>query len=497
MPSNTVSSFAPRALSTVALASGLLLGACGGSGGGSTSGDASPVLTGQVYPVVAGLSYRTESQKGVVASDGSFSYKAGELVTLSLAGVDLITAPGASKMSALDLDDDAAATLSLRLLRTLDTDANLANGAQITPVPSTNMSSVDLGNATAVATLAAQVKPGVTLAAADTQVTSALSSAKTTSAANAGSFGANYQGFFRKGLTTCPYPYATNASLQFSAQPNWTTKVLAGTMVVTLSDATTQVVALTQDTGVLATPGGTFNYTLERLQNSGTRALKLRLLPTPLDSRCISEIAMRDPSQANLPPIASVSMTELAIGLTPTASDTYTFHSDDSGPIGIFVGAKDYDGKIASIQWKSSKNKSASGPLFTETVAPGEDVTFTLTVTDDQGAVGVNTWNISRKSLTIDQALDMIGTRTWKYDTPDGGFNYYYRLSANKQTFTEYEVPVGGSTCAVSAQFSASGVTAGIDTSKIVFTSNSHFSYTDQFGERSSFTQVASIPGGC
>jgi len=98
-----------------------------------------PILGGElqtgrfVDSAVVGLQYTTETQAGVTDSDGTFNYLAGENVTFSIGDITLPTTPGAdiitplSVFSTTNITDTSVMNLS-RLLQTLDTDGDPANG---------------------------------------------------------------------------------------------------------------------------------------------------------------------------------------------------------------------------------------------------------------------------------------------------------------------------------------------------------------------------------
>jgi len=122
-----------------ALASSLLLAACGGGtdvGGGETATTAEGVLKDAN---VAGLSYRSGDEEGATGADGSFTYEVGRDVTFFLGDLEIGTAPGQAVVTPLDFVNNgstsSAAVLNrVRLLMMLDEDENPANGIQITPV---------------------------------------------------------------------------------------------------------------------------------------------------------------------------------------------------------------------------------------------------------------------------------------------------------------------------------------------------------------------------
>ncbi|HRP69169.1 MAG TPA: hypothetical protein PLY93_06530 [Turneriella sp.] len=84
---------------------------------------------------VTGLSYKTATQSGVTDSDGYFKYIAGENVEFSLGKTILGSAKGAGIVTPEDFAADGLANQkvknTLRLLQTLDSDGNNANGIVI------------------------------------------------------------------------------------------------------------------------------------------------------------------------------------------------------------------------------------------------------------------------------------------------------------------------------------------------------------------------------
>ncbi|MEO6699140.1 MAG: Calx-beta domain-containing protein [Paraperlucidibaca sp.] len=120
-----------------------VLAACDGSVSSSTASppSGSQVLIGTFYDsTVQGLAYRTASQNGVTDAKGQFTYRAGESITFSFAGVSLPAAPALSLMNPrmlfsstgalADSNDNRVVNFS-RLLQSVDADANPANGLDI------------------------------------------------------------------------------------------------------------------------------------------------------------------------------------------------------------------------------------------------------------------------------------------------------------------------------------------------------------------------------
>lgn len=116
-----------------------LFGACGGGGGGS-SGNGQTTSTGVFLDSpVAGLTYRTATQSGVTNAAGEYRYLPGETVTFSIGGITLGQALAGPVVSPLTLvagavdASDPTVTNIVRLLLTLDDDADPSNGISISP----------------------------------------------------------------------------------------------------------------------------------------------------------------------------------------------------------------------------------------------------------------------------------------------------------------------------------------------------------------------------
>ena len=139
----------------VTVFSGILILGCGGGGGGPggsvVSGDqsvttleigsigSSQVLTGRfIDSPVEGLVYRSASQEGTTASDGSFKYINGEVVEFLISGQPIGQAPGKGLVHISDLTapgfvrPDSQTSLRIaQVLQTLDADRNPGNGIRI------------------------------------------------------------------------------------------------------------------------------------------------------------------------------------------------------------------------------------------------------------------------------------------------------------------------------------------------------------------------------
>lgn len=120
-----------------ALATAMLLAACGGGGGDANP--ASDVRNGRFLDAaVQGLTYETPTQSGTTDATGRFTYKDGETVTFKLYGERLSASPGYSVLTpgdtGLDETDLDAIVNQLRFLQTIDIDANPANGIRVPTV---------------------------------------------------------------------------------------------------------------------------------------------------------------------------------------------------------------------------------------------------------------------------------------------------------------------------------------------------------------------------
>lgn len=146
---------AKKLVTTIALASSLVLTGCGGGGGSSSSGDpvqsnnnssnqnatqtSQQVQQGQfVDSAVSGLWYETETQSGFTDANGFFNFLAGESVSFYLGQTLLGTVDAKSLVTPLDMlsDEDHPDKLQnmLRILQTLDADADTSNGIAINQV---------------------------------------------------------------------------------------------------------------------------------------------------------------------------------------------------------------------------------------------------------------------------------------------------------------------------------------------------------------------------
>ena len=155
-----------------------LLSACGGdSKKGNSPGSSAPVGTQQssvplaassaqaasslaqtpapaaevgvfVDAFVAGIGYRTQSQSGVTNERGEFNYLPGETVTFFIGDLVFPPVPAKGVVTPLDmaqtLDPASPMVLNIaRLLQSLDTDGDPANGITISPAAAVKLKGED------------------------------------------------------------------------------------------------------------------------------------------------------------------------------------------------------------------------------------------------------------------------------------------------------------------------------------------------------------------
>jgi hypothetical protein len=108
--------------------------------GGSKNKSAPPPTAQGIFldAVVEGLAYRSGGQSGKTDPNGVFTYETGKDIRFSLGGIALGSALGQSLITPIELVTEAtdanhpAVINRLRLLQTIDDDANPSNGIQIT-----------------------------------------------------------------------------------------------------------------------------------------------------------------------------------------------------------------------------------------------------------------------------------------------------------------------------------------------------------------------------
>jgi len=134
---------------------GFTLTASDGKGGSKTQvwsvtpGAAAATATGIfVDSPVAGLSYTSGAQTGVTSSTGQYTYEVGQTVTFSLGGITLPTIVGSALTTPMSIFNagygDTRVTNLARLLQTLDSDQNLANGISISAPTRTAAANITL-----------------------------------------------------------------------------------------------------------------------------------------------------------------------------------------------------------------------------------------------------------------------------------------------------------------------------------------------------------------
>lgn len=121
------------------IAATLLAAGCGGSSGSTPAPTPDPqpeatVSTGILLDSpVAGISYRTETKKGVTNAQGEYAYLPGETVTFFIGGLEFppVTARGIVTPADMAGDDKTTQTNILQILQTLDSDGDPENGITI------------------------------------------------------------------------------------------------------------------------------------------------------------------------------------------------------------------------------------------------------------------------------------------------------------------------------------------------------------------------------
>mgnify|MGYP000164868359 CR=1 FL=1 len=149
----------------------LMLSGCGDSDSSSSS-------TGvfQDSPV-DGLKYSAPSASGTTQDGGKFTYYNGQTVSFYLGDLLLGSAVGAANLTPIDIVEGADGQLTpavvnvLRLLQSLDADADLTNGITIpASVATMRFTEVDFSDESAVINLLATIDSGLTLVSAEDAV---------------------------------------------------------------------------------------------------------------------------------------------------------------------------------------------------------------------------------------------------------------------------------------------------------------------------------------
>jgi para-nitrobenzyl esterase len=123
----------------ILMASAVILFALAACGGLDSGVKKVPALKGVfIDSPVGGLTYATQTLKGVTKADGVFEYQAGETVTFSIGSVVLGSTVGKPVVTPIDFFADAKGAADQRVvnisvvLQTLDQDGNAENGILIT-----------------------------------------------------------------------------------------------------------------------------------------------------------------------------------------------------------------------------------------------------------------------------------------------------------------------------------------------------------------------------
>jgi len=114
----------------------------------ATTPDPTPVVGVFVDAFVAGIGYRTATQSGVTNAQGEFNYLPGEMVTFFIGALEFPPVPAKGIVTPLDmaqsLNPSSQVVLNIaRLLQSLDSDGNPANGISISPAAALVATQVD------------------------------------------------------------------------------------------------------------------------------------------------------------------------------------------------------------------------------------------------------------------------------------------------------------------------------------------------------------------
>lgn len=444
------------------------LGACGGGGGGSTDGGGSggsTPATGHILEVAQGATFETPTQAGTVAADGGFTYIPGEQVTFRASGIELATVRGAGQVSLVPAGNEKAATNMLRMLRTLDTDDNLANGVQMGSLNQPGPITTSLTDTDGLQWVAYAINPMRAWAAADdAQVASALAIWKSNPFNPAGT----YSSFAVTGpvepdgssvaAAECnsPFPKPTSGTLTLSSDIRWAREAPSGSLTLVLSDGSTKTATISAAGGTIALNGGaTMAYTLAPVASGSSRALTVLTSNAAQEPCSKALVYLRDSSKPNEKPVARVSSsTNITLPSSSSPFFVYNFESKIAGGPNVFgLGSNDPDGKIVSQQWTSSKGGSGSGETFSETISPTETVTFTLTVTDDEGGTSTAKWTVAPLARSAEESAAYVNAMGGLYGMklPDDSARTYLKFDrANNRIYLLK--------CTPAAQYCARGV---------------------------------------
>jgi subtilisin family serine protease len=149
----------------------ILLSACGGGGGDSrdetpiNKPDETPINSGSfIDSTVEGLRYKTNTQNGFTNSNGTFTYRNGEIIKFYIGNIPIGSVIGKSFITPIDLVDGGTIlnteVLNIaRVLQTFDSDKNLSNGITLVD-GAKNLSSslgVDFSNSAFITSLLNEV----------------------------------------------------------------------------------------------------------------------------------------------------------------------------------------------------------------------------------------------------------------------------------------------------------------------------------------------------
>ncbi len=134
----------------------MLIAAIGGIVSCGGGGDSSPVVSNGVLidSAVEGVAYQTDTQSGVTDANGQFSYVAGETISFSIGDLAFpVIAAGPQitpqDFAAASADPQAMTANIARLLQSLDTNADPADGITISSIASENATAIDLDQSVA------------------------------------------------------------------------------------------------------------------------------------------------------------------------------------------------------------------------------------------------------------------------------------------------------------------------------------------------------------
>ena len=247
----------------------VFLGACGGGGGASNSGNAQTATGVFKDANVEGLSFRSGGQSGVTGPGGAFTYEVGQPVSFSVGGAAIGSATGQAVITPLDLVTSSRTNTArvqniVRFLVMLDTDNNPANGIGISSAVrsaaaswAVNFDAADLATELALIVAAASTADGTThtlptAAAAQSHLESTLLCAR--SGAFRGTFAGTDNG---------PFGIMIDAATGVASGVAFSTKnkalvTLTGATAVSFDQSATFV---TGDTSTRATFSGQFKGT--------------------------------------------------------------------------------------------------------------------------------------------------------------------------------------------------------------------------------------------